>query len=183
MDSRFDAALRQLGSQLGAAQIDRTAYYQSLARLLHGRFRPTRVNIWRLALSSADGRRVLECLAGYDPAPLTAHSRASLSEHEFGPYLAVLADRGVYVSSDALADPALEPMRASYLVPGLVGALMDAAISTNGAIVGVVCCEQVGRTRVWPQPEITAMRRAVSTINVHLARLAADDARAGEAPG
>ena len=52
-----------------------------------------------------------------------------------------------------------------------------------GVIVGVVCCEQIGRTRVWTQPEITAMRRAISTVNVYLARLAADDARAGEEPG
>ena len=183
MDSRFDAALRLLGSQLGAAQIDRTAYYQSLARLLHGRFRPTRVNIWRLTPRNERPGRVLERLAGYDPSPLAAPSRADLSESEFGPYLAVLASQGVYVSGDALADPALEPMRAGYLAPSLVAALMDAAISINGVIVGVVCCEQIGRTRVWTQPEITAMRRAISTVNVYLARLAADDARAGEEPG
>ena len=182
MDSRFDAALRLLGSQLGAAQIDRTAYYRSLARLLHGRFRPSRVSIWRLTKGKEPQRRVLECLADYDPAPLAAPTRASLSEEEFGPYLAVLASEGVYVCADALADPALVPMRASYLVPGAVGALMDAAISINGAIVGVVCCEQVGETRAWTQPEVTAMRRAISTVNVHLARLAADDSRADEAP-
>ena len=183
MDSRFDAALRLLGSQLGASQIDRTAYYQSLARLLHGRFRPSRVSVWRLTAAAASTGRVLECLASYDPTPLPAASRASLSEDEFGPYLAVLANQGVYVSGDALADPALAPMRASYLVPGRVEALMDAAISMNGAIVGVVCCEQVGGRRDWTQPEVTEMRRAISTVNVHLARLAADDARTGEAPG
>jgi len=183
MDSRFDAALRLLGSQLGAAQIDRDAYYPALARLLHGRFRPSRVNIWRLAAGPDRGRRVLVCLAGYDPAPFAAPSRAILTEEEFAPYFAILASQGVYVSGDALADPALAPMRDGYLVPGRVEALMDAAISINGAIVGVVCSEQIGSTREWTRPEVTAMRRAISTVNVHLARLADDDGRAGEALG
>ncbi len=182
MDSRFDAALRLLGSQLGAAQIDRAAYYDSLARLLHGRFRPSRVNIWRLVAGAGARDSVLECVASYDPSPLAAPSRASLPEAEFSLYFRVLAHEGVYVSSDTFVDPTLEPMRASYLVPGLVEALMDAAIAINGAIVGVVCCEQIGQTRVWTQPEVTEMRRAISTVNVHLARLAAQDAREDDRP-
>lgn len=183
MDSRFDAALRLLGSQLGAAQIDRATTYESLARLLPGQFRPTRVNIWRLLQGPRQGWRVLECLTTYDPPQLAALSRDSLSEEEFAPYLAVLKKEGVYVSADTLADPALEPMRASYLVPGLVEALLDAAISINGSFDGVICCEQIGRARIWTQPKVTAMRRAISAVNVHLAQLAADDARPGEVLG
>ena len=148
---------------------------------MHGRIRPTRVNIWRMFAGPEPGRPVLECLAVYDPSPLAAPSREVLSEAEFGPHFAVLTKEGVYVSGDTFADPALEPMRAGTLVPGRVQALMDAAISINGDTVGVVCCEQIGRTRIWTQPEVTAMGRAISTVNVHLARLAADDARPGPA--
>lgn len=178
-DSEFAAALQSLGSQLVTAAIDRGAYYAALARLLHARFRTSRVNVWRLATAPDMRTRVLECVAEYDPAPLSAPSRASLSEKEFAPYLAVLSRDGVYVSNDTLSDPDLEPMRASYLVPSLVEALMDAAITINGVVVGVVCCEEIGRQRVWMQIEVTAMRRSIATVNVHLARLQADDDRGG----
>ena len=178
-DSEFAAGLQSLGSQLATAAIDRGAYYAALARLLHARFRTSRVNVWRLTTASDSGARVLECVAEYDPAPLSAPSRDRLSEKEFALYLMVLARQSVYVSNDTLSDPALEPMRASYLVPGLVEALMDAAITINGVVVGVVCCEEIGRQRLWMQVEVTAMRRSIATVNVHLARLQADDDRAG----
>lgn len=178
-DSEFAAALQSLGSQLATAEIDRATYYAALSQLLHARFRTSRVNIWRLAKAAGTNARVLECVAEYDPAPPSAPSRDRLSEKEFAPYLAVLARQGVYVSNDTLADPALEPMRASYLVPGLVEALMDAAITINGVVVGVVCCEEIGRRRVWMQLEVTAMMRSIATVNVHLARLQANDDRAG----
>jgi len=91
----------------------------------------------------------------------------------------VLARQGVYVSNDTPSDPNLEPMRASYLLPGLVEALMDGAITINGVVVGVVCCEEVGRRRIWLQIKVTAMMRSIATVNVHLARLQGDDDRAG----
>ncbi len=177
-DSEFAAALQSLGSQMATAAIDRRAYYPTLARILHARFRTSRVNIWRFGPAPGSSARILECVAEYDPAPLQAPGRGSLSEKEFAPYLAVLARQGVYVSNDTMSDPNLEPMRASYLVPGLVEALMDAAITINGVVVGVVCCEEIGRRRIWMQLEATAMMRSIATVNVHLARLQADDDRA-----
>ena len=178
-DSEFAAALQSLGSRLVTAAIDRRAYYAALAQLLHARFRTSRVNIWRLMAAPGTSARVLECVAEYDPSPLSAPARGGLSEKEFAPYLEVLARQGVYVSPDTLSDGVLEPMRDGYLVPGLVEALMDAAITINGVVVGVVCCEEIGRQRVWMQLEVTAMRRSIATVNVHLARLQADDDRAG----
>jgi len=136
-------------------------------------------NLARQYLAARDRARILECEAEYDPASLQAPGRSSLSEKEFAPDLEVLARQGVYVSNDTPSDPNLEPMRASYLLPGLVEALMDGAITINGVVVGVVCCEEVGRRRIWLQIKVTAMMRSIATVNVHLARLQGDDDRAG----
>ncbi len=182
-DSDFSEALQGLGSRLAAADIDRTSYYDALVRLLHQRFRPSRVSIWRLCAAHAESDTVLRCEAAF--APLEGDSaidRRVLTSAEFEPYFTVLVRNGIYVSNDALADAALEPMRAGYLIPARVEALMDAAIAINGAVVGVVCCEEVDRKREWMRPEITAMRRTIATVNVHLARLRAEDARASDRP-
>ena len=56
---------------------------------------------------------------------------------------------------------------------------MDAAITSNSLVVGGVCCEEIGRQRVWMPVEVTAMRRSIATVEVHLARLRADDDRGG----
>ena len=178
-DSEFSAALQSLGSRLATAAIDGHAYYAELAQLLHERFRTSRVNVWRLRKATGASARTLECVAEFDPSPLEAPARDSLTEKEFAPYLAVMARQGIYVSNDTLSDPALEPMRASYLEPSRVEALMDAAITINGVVVGVVCCEEIGHRRAWMQVEVTSMMRSIATVNVHLARLQADDDRAG----
>ena len=47
---------------------------------MHGRIRPTRVNIWRMFAGPEPGRPVLECLAVYDPSPLAAPSLEVLIE-------------------------------------------------------------------------------------------------------
>ena len=177
-DSEFAAALQSLGSQLTAAAINRRAYCAALAQLLHARFRTSRVNVWRLQAAPGTSARVLACEAEYGSVTLSAPPRGGLSEKEFAPYLEVLARHGVYVSNDTLSDPALESMRAGYLVPGLVEALMDAAITINGVVVGVICCEEIGRQRVWMQLEVTALRRSIAIVNSHLARLQGDDDRA-----
>ena len=181
-DSEFSAALQSLGSGLAAAELDRHDYYAELAHVLHARFRPSRVNLWRLEPHRRGEEKLLTCVAEYNPEPAQSLRRDTLTEAEFRPYLEVLSRSGVYVSNDTLGDAALAPMRASYLVPGNVLALMDAAIAINGVVVGVVCCEEVGRTREWRQPEVTALMRSIATVNVHLARLQAEDSRSGGLP-
>lgn len=181
-DSEFSAALQSLGSRLAAAQIERHAYYDELACALHARFRPSRVNVWRLEPLGAGHAKLLECVAEYSPGEPSALRRDVLTEAEFRPYLELLTKNGTYVSSDTLADVALAPMREGYLVPGQVLALMDAALAINGTVVGVVCCEQIGRTREWRRLEVTALMRSIATVNVHLARLQAEDSRSEGLP-
>ena len=177
-DSEFATALQSLGSQLATGQIESDAYYSELTRILYERFRPSRVNIWRLDRPRAHQERLLECVAEHSRTPAT-HQRDVLEEAEFLPYLDVLTRHGFYVSGDTLADAALAPMRESYLRPADVLALMDAALAVNGVVIGVVCCEEIGRTREWRQLEITALIRSVATVNVHLARLQEAEERKG----
>lgn len=183
-DSDFTAAMQSLGSRLAASDIDRGTYYAALVRLLHERFRPSRVSVWRLEAAHSGSEPVLRCEAAFDPGTAaTALGRDILSDAEFRPYLEVLMREGIYVSNDTTIDAALKPMRPGYLIPASVEALMDAAITINGNVVGVICCEEVGRKRAWLRPEVTAMRRSIATVNVHLARLRAEEARASEQPG
>jgi len=181
-DSDFSAALQSLGSRLAANQIERQAYYGELVRLLHQRFRPSRVNVWRLEPHRRGEEKLLACVAEFSPDPDASLRRDTLTEAEFRLYLEVLSRGGVYISNDTLSDPALASMRASYLVPSNVLALMDAAIAINGMVVGVICCEQIGHTREWRQREVTALIRSSATVNVHLARLQAEDSRGGGLP-
>ena len=65
-----------------------------------------------------------------------------LHRSEYRAYFNALILKGTYRSDDAMNDPALQPMRESYLVPHHVVSMLDAAFLLNGRAYGAICCEE-----------------------------------------
>ena len=85
--------------------------------------------------------------------PCIAHA----ATHDYGAFVKVLLESGIYVSGDAAADPVLRPLRERYLGPDRVGALLDAAFLLNNRAYGMVCCEAPA-PREWAASEVFALR-------------------------
>jgi two-component system cell cycle sensor histidine kinase/response regulator CckA len=69
-------------------------------------------------------------------------------------YWDALSQRRVVVADDALNNPVTQELRASYLEPLGIGAMIDAPLYRDGELVGVVCHEAVGGPRTWQQRDI-----------------------------
>ena len=96
----------------------------------------------------------LLCFASKTADGVFDTSRAAPAPAEFIDYFNSLVDAGTYVSVDAMNDPALQPMRASYLVANDVVSMLDAAFVLNNRTYGMVCCEETrtnatGRRATW----------------------------------
>lgn len=86
-----------------------------------------------------------------------------LRRAEFIDYFNSLVDAGTYVSVDAMNDPALEPMRESYLAANNVVSMLDAAFVLNNRTYGMVCCEEPHR-REWKPGDVVSLRAIVNKI-------------------
>ena len=85
-------------------------------------------------------------------------------QSEYREYFNALIERGTFVSSDAMNDPALEGMRTSYLVANNVCSLLDAAFMLNGRTYGMVCCEETAAPRDWRAGDVVALRAIVTRL-------------------
>ncbi|WP_375740464.1 putative bifunctional diguanylate cyclase/phosphodiesterase [Pseudomonas boanensis] len=69
-------------------------------------------------------------------------------------YLEALHSGRAIDASDALSDPRTRELADTYLKPEGVSAMLDASIRIGGEVVGVLCLEHTGASRVWQTDEI-----------------------------
>lgn len=167
--AEFDLRLKHLGAQLAHGDLDRARYRRELAALLQARLGCSRVGLWRIF--GEPGQRVMRCLARHDEAGGAHPGGELIHERDYRDYFQRLVQHGVYVAPDTLTDPVLAAMREVYLVPHDVRSLLDAAFTLNGHTFGVVCCEQIGRSRAWSVPEVTLLKRWAALVTLHTARV------------
>ncbi|MWV12305.1 EAL domain-containing protein [Pseudomonas sp. R-28-1W-6] len=79
---------------------------------------------------------------------------ASIDTSQFPNYLEALHSGRVIDAHNALRDPRTAELAHSHLKALDIHALLDASIRLGGEVVGVLCLEHVGATRVWQADEI-----------------------------
>jgi len=135
--------------------------------VIFGRLHCSRVSLWRF---DGDGDALsLLCFASKVAGGTLDTTTSRLQECEYRDYFDGLVVTGMYVSVDAMADPALQPMRDNYLAALNVRSLLDAAFMVNGRAYGMVCCEQTDAVRPWRPDEIAALRTLVAKLALLMA--------------
>ncbi|NUB89529.1 PAS domain S-box protein [Haloterrigena sp. SYSU A121-1] len=132
VDGRFEAAARTITET--AAEIVGT----------------TRVGIW---LFDEDGERI-RCVDRYDRRTDAHSDGAELAAAASPAYFEALRTHRTISADDARADPRTRELTANYLEPEAIDSLLDATLRSAGEVIGVVCHEQIGRTREWTDAEI-----------------------------
>jgi signal transduction histidine kinase/CheY-like chemotaxis protein len=108
-----------------------------------------RASIW---LFNADRTEINEeCLLAdgrIDPG-----EPASLSIHDCPQYFEALHDYRTMAVSDAVNDPKTKQLASGYLSRNRIFSKLDASVRLHGAIVGIVCHEQLDAERQWTLEE------------------------------
>jgi hypothetical protein len=120
-----------------------------------------RVSMWKF--DDAGGDLSLLCFASKTADGVFDVSERRLRRPEFIAYFNGLVAGGTYLSVDAMNDPALQPMRESYLVANNVVSMLDAAFILNNRTYGMVCCEEPHR-RQWKASDVMSLRAIVNKI-------------------
>lgn len=78
------------------------------------------------------------------------HSKGiELFKSDFPAYFEYLSEERTLPVSDALTHPATREFTDPYLLPNNIFSMLDAPIRLNGKMIGVICCETVGASRIW----------------------------------
>jgi len=160
-----DRDARQLQEHLRefyAGHIDRHAVRSAVMDVVLARIGCQRVSLWKF--EGAPGQLSLLCFAAKTAGGELDFGETRLAQSQYRDYFNALIERGIFVSSDALAAPALQPMRESYLVPNNVLSMLDAAFMLNGRAYGMVCCEETKTRRDWRVADVSALRAIVARL-------------------
>ena len=161
--------MRQIGAAFADGQIDHTKTRQQLVALIREHFQCSRVSYWEL--HGEPGQRVMECIVSCG-ANASSHAPGSrVLETDAPAYFESMSKARMYVCDDTLADPNFAGLRERYSQPGASRAMLDACLSANGRLIGVLCLEQVGEPRKWTRPEVMAAMRFATAISMFIARL------------
>jgi GAF domain-containing protein len=178
----FDTLLARIDDGLARGLIDQRAAAHYLGAHLSRRLYCSRVALW--TFRQAPGRADITRLGGYDALldrPLG--EIVTLRIEAPSAWLGELLGRGGYASSNAAGDRRLIAQRDDYLAPGRVGALLQAAIVTEGRACGFVGCEQVGTARAWTPADAALLRQVADAVSQRRARrLVLASARGGCLP-
>ena len=107
--------------------------------------RVTRVSAWFFF----DERRSIRCDYLHEPQRGVEYEGTILHASDFPVYFKVLESSRIVRFVDRDGDPMSEELRHSYLGPLGITAMLDAPIYQGGEVVGIVCHEHVGGTRLW----------------------------------
>ncbi|ADB62087.1 multi-sensor signal transduction histidine kinase [Haloterrigena turkmenica DSM 5511] len=110
----------------------------------------TRVSVWLFD----DGGDRLRCVDRYDDRTDDHTGGTELVSADYPAYFEALRTHRSISAGDARTDPRTRELTADYLEPTGVESLLDATLRSEGDVIGVVCHEQVGRTREWTETEI-----------------------------
>ena len=159
--------LQEIAAALYAGKSSRDEARAAVIDTIAGWLRCSRVSLWRF--DGFPGSLTLLCFAAKATGGVLDTSVQRLHEAEYRNYFDALVQTGMFVSDDAMADPHLQPMRASYLEPYRVCALLDAAFMVNGRAYGMICCEQADTPRRWRSEEVAGLRAIVGRLALLMA--------------
>ncbi len=139
---------------------------QHIVKVLSTTLEVARASIWKL---SHDGSQ-LQCLLLYEAETKTYSAGMVLETKIFPSYFqAILSEQRIY-TEDVQNDPRTCELTASYLRPLGITSMLDAGITIEGSLIGVVCSEHIGAKRKWHADEesfISAIGSIIALIFVN----------------
>ncbi|CAN5920408.1 hypothetical protein BH11MYX3_BH11MYX3_18010 [soil metagenome] len=104
-----------------------------------------RASVWLLSEESTE----MTCLDLYEAKEHRHSTGIVLHATDFPKYFAALLEEETIAAEDAHTDSCTAEFSIPYLAPLGIGAMLDAPIRTGLRLVGVLCHEHIGGSRVW----------------------------------
>ena len=104
-----------------------------------------RVNVWRIDQMQDK----IDCIGSFDDSVHVPLAQESLPRISMPKYFKLFENEAIIVANDAMESPLISELKEKYLIPHNIHAMMDVPIRIEGDIIGVICFENVGKTKNW----------------------------------
>jgi signal transduction histidine kinase len=122
---------------------------RDLARTAARALEVSRVSLWFFL----DGGRLIRCACLHEEGRCSSDGSAVLAVGDFPRYFRALEGRRVVALASGDDSGIADEMRAAYMDPLGIHAMLDAAVFRGGAMAGIVCHEHTGGPRTWTEAE------------------------------
>jgi diguanylate cyclase (GGDEF)-like protein len=165
-----DAIVRIARLSVGQGNLSLAEMLAQLTETASATLAVERTSVWLLS----EDHQSLGCLDLFQKTSGSHSAGTVLAAEAYPRYFEALETGRALDAHDAVSDPRTSEFAEGYLEPLGISSMLDAAIRREGRLVGVVCHEHVGPSRVW-QPDELAFAGALAD-QVALV-LAADERR------
>ena len=158
----FHFLMRDLAHEVDARRVTDIEAAGKVAEYIQNALECMHLTFW--TVSGQVGQRVMRSVAAYDGARNLAVAGAAVFPESGGDFFGALVRDGCYVRGDTFADPALQSVKETMLVPFNIRALLAASYGGHGEVWGIITCTN-NVARKWRPSEVTALRKCAAEIS------------------
>jgi PAS domain S-box-containing protein len=154
-------------------------FYKKITESISTNTEVERISIW-LFNGEQD---ILSCEDLFKASVRQHEKEAPIESKHYPVYFQALRENLAIVATEAVTHPQTSEFANDYLRPLNIVSMIDIPIRSEGNVIGVICCEQVGSERIWTEEEqdfISAVAELVAS-NIELFRKKEAEALLAEA--
>ncbi len=137
--------LWELAKTRAQGGFDRDDMFRQITQATASIIKSERVSIWLLS----DDCSKICCKDLYEHTKNQHDSGMELESEKYPGYFSALKQERMIAADDARNDPRTKEFTESYLIPLGITSMMDTPIWLSGRMLGILCCEHVGKPRTW----------------------------------
>jgi len=133
------------------------------------------VSIWNINEDESE----MQCVTMYNSKENAFLSKDKLYIDSLPKYFHALRTEGRIYANDVYQDPRTSELIENYLQPYGITSMLDAGVRIDGKLSGIICCEHVGKKRIWHADEksfISTVSSVISQIYLNNKRRIAEEA-------
>ena len=158
----FHFLMRDLAHEVDARRLTDIEAAGKVAEYIQKALKCLHVTFW--SVSGEIGQRVMRSVAAYDGKRSLAVAGTAAFPESGGVFFGTLVRAGCYVCGDTFADPSLQSVKETMLVPFNIRALLAASYGGNDEVWGIITCTN-NVARNWQSSEVTALRKCAAEIS------------------
>ena len=151
--------IASLATDKSLAEKDLISAFDSITRAVSETAGVESASIW---LFNED-LSLLQCISNYQRSSKTHISRQPLKARDYPMYFKAITTESRIDANHAQTDIRTQEFTSNYLIPNGITSMLDAGISSENKLLGVVCLEHAGNPRIW-QPDEEAFASTVAAI-------------------
>lgn len=151
MNERLEDILHQVSKSPLIDNGDLLNAYRLVINSLHDALKIKRAGVWFVESNYSS----ISCQLLIDTYHNSEIEELVIQSHDYPAYFSALKSERAILANDAHTHQATMEFSEGYLAPLEITSMLDVPIRHKGKMIGIICCEHIGKQRQWSEDEAT----------------------------